>query len=74
MPRDPESRTPALRRATRLPRKYNRCQAMIRQHDQLSSLVRADAPSCQMALMQDPYFSTVARMLTSRRAKVGGTE
>ena len=47
------------RRAPRPPRKCKRCQAMVRQHDQLSSLVATDVLSCQMALVQDANFVTV---------------
>ena len=47
------------RRAPRPPRKCNRCQAMVRQHDQLSSLVATDMLSRQTPLVQNPNFVTI---------------
>ena len=47
------------RRAPRPPRKCQRGQPVVREYDQLPSLVAADVLSCQMALVQDANFVTV---------------
>ena len=59
MPRVPERQTPVPGGAPRPSRKCQCCQAVVRKHDQLPSLVAANVLSGEMALVQDANFITV---------------